>query len=311
MRIAILNKYQNKVFRGAETFVYELSRRLSRNHKVDVISEVNYFDLFKNRYDFIIPTNGRWQVILTRLISWLSGSKMIVSGQSGIGWDDKVNLLAMPNAFVALTGKAERWAKKFNPFVKVVEIPNGVDLQKFGREGQVFQVQLKKPIVLAVGAFTKQKRLDLVIKAVSKLKDASLLMAGGGGELKSKLESEGKNLLGNRFQISSVPFADMPKIYRSADVFTLPSVSSEAFGNVLVEAMATNLPVVATDDEQRHEIVGEAGILVDPTNTEEYVKVLQKALDINWDDKPRKQAEKFSWDKIANKYEELFKTLSK
>jgi glycosyltransferase involved in cell wall biosynthesis len=107
----------------------------------------------------------------------------------------------------------------------------------------------------------------------------------------------------------SIPFNEMPKIYKSADVFTLPSASSEAFGNVYVEAMASELPVVATDDEQRREIVGEAGILTDPTNIEGYSDALQKALNTDWGDKPRKQAEKFSWETIAKKYEELFKTL--
>jgi glycosyltransferase involved in cell wall biosynthesis len=193
--------------------------------------------------------------------------------------------------------------------VRVEKIPNGVDLNKFSSEGESYKTNLKKPIVLAVGAFTEQKRLDLAISAVSKLKDASLLLVGGGGGLKEKLESEGKRLLGNRFQILSVPFKEMPKIYRSADVFTLPSASSEAFGNVYVEAMASGLPVVATDDEQRREIVGEAGILMEPTNIDEYSKTLQKALDTDWGDGPRKQAEKFSWETIAEKYENLFKTL--
>jgi len=75
--------------------------------------------------------------------------------------------------------------------------------------------------------------------------------------------------------------------------------------------MATGLPVVATNDPIRHEIVGDAGILVDPTNTEEYAEALQKALDTNWGNKPRKQAEKFSWDEIAEKYDNLFKELTK
>jgi glycosyltransferase involved in cell wall biosynthesis len=101
----------------------------------------------------------------------------------------------------------------------------------------------------------------------------------------------------------------MPEIYRAADVFTLPSASSESFGNVLVEAMASSLPIVATEDPIRREIVGGAGIFVDPTNTDEYAKSLQRALDTKWGDAPRKQAEKFSWDGIANEYEELFKKL--
>ena len=103
MRIAFLNKNQNKVLRGSETFVYELSRRLSKNHEVDVISDINYLALLRKKYDVIIPTNGRFQVIVIRKIAWLIGAKMIVSGQSGIGWDDKVNLLSFPNVLIFST----------------------------------------------------------------------------------------------------------------------------------------------------------------------------------------------------------------
>ena len=156
MKIAFLNKYQNKVSRGAETFVYELSRRLSEDNEVDVISDINYFKILKKKYDLIIPTNGRLQAIIVRKIAWLTGAKVIISGQSGIGWDDKVNLLTFPNAFVALTEKAEAWAKKFNPFVKVVTIPNGVDPVRFRVKDRGLKKERKT--VLCVGAATKQKR---------------------------------------------------------------------------------------------------------------------------------------------------------
>ena len=43
MEIAIINKYQNKVNRGAETFVSELSKRLSKNHQVDILTKINFF----------------------------------------------------------------------------------------------------------------------------------------------------------------------------------------------------------------------------------------------------------------------------
>jgi glycosyltransferase involved in cell wall biosynthesis len=307
MRIAFLNKYQNKVARGAETFVSELSVRLSKNHKVDVISRVNYFDLIKNRYNIIIPTNGRFQVILVRIICWLTGAKMIVSGQSGMGWDDKINLFSFPDAFIALSSKALAWAKKVNPIVKSFYVPNGVDLTKF-------KPLFNRPInqtktVLAVGAFTEQKRLDLVINAVSKLEDVRLTIAGGGGDLKDKINDLGLKKLGKeRFKIISVPFDKMPEVYASADVFTLPSKSSESFGNVLVEAMATNLPVVATDDPIRREIVGDAGIFINPEDPEAYAKALKASLETDWGDKPMKQAQNFSWDKIAKDYEIFFLT---
>jgi glycosyltransferase involved in cell wall biosynthesis len=74
--------------------------------------------------------------------------------------------------------------------------------------------------------------------------------------------------------------------------------------------MACNLPVVASDDEVRREIIGKAGFFVkNPTDASEYAKILKKALSFDFGDRPRKQAEKFSWDRIAQKYEKLFKDL--
>jgi glycosyltransferase involved in cell wall biosynthesis len=310
MKIAFLNKYQNKVSRGAETFVRELSIRLSKNHQVSVIANVNYLDLIRKRYDVIIPTNGRFQVILVRVIAWLTGAKMVVSGQSGMGWDDKVNLYCLPNAFAALSKKALTWAREVAPRVKSLYIPNGVDLNKFKPKGRSYKIPFNKPVVLCGGAFTPQKRMDLSIKAVAKLPEVSLLMVGGGGQLRGELERYGEKILGKeRFKLLSVPFAKMPDVYRSADVFTLPSRPSESFGNVLVEAMATNLPIVATNDPVRSEIVGEAGILIDPTDTDAYAKAIKKALSQNWGTGPRRQAEKFSWDAIARMYEDLFTKL--
>lgn len=337
MKIAFLNIYQNKVNRGSETFVQELSQRLSKNHTVKIISDykidwsrkdmsgtwqrrlfIDYWslliarftlsvipNLLKNKFDIVFPLNGGWQVAIVRIVTWLYRGKMLISGQSGMGWDDRNNLWSFPNTFVALSSKALTWVRKVNPFVKTIYIPNGVDLKKFIFKGESFKVALKKPIVLAVGAFTEQKRLDLVIKAVSKIGNASLLIAGGGGELRDKIYDLGVKSLRDRFRVISVPFEKMPEIYRSADVFTLSSSSSEAFGNVLVEAMASGLPVVATNDPIRKEIVGDAGILINPTNIEQYTEALRKALEINWGNKPRKQAEKFDWDKIVKQYEEL------
>ena len=307
MKIAFLNKYQNKVNRGAETFVVELSSRLKKNHQVDIITDVNYINLFKNNYDLIIPTNGRVQSFATRIITWLRGSKMIISGQSGVGLDDRLNLYSMPDSFVALSSYALNKSKKRNPFVKSVYIPNGVDLNKFRPKQK--DTNSKYKTVLSVGAFTDQKRHDLVIKAVSKLNNINLIVVGGGGDKKSEIQELGNNLLRNRFEIIQTTNDNMPEIYNKSDLFTLASRTSESFGIVLVEAMASGLPVIATDDPIRKEIVGDAGLFVDPTNTDDYAKAIEKALKTNWGDKPRKQAEKFSWDKIVLEYEKLFKEL--
>lgn len=309
MRIAFLNIYQGKHNRGAETFVYELSKRLSNNHEVDVISEVDYLKLLKARYDLIIPTNGRLQVFLVRLITWLTGAKMIVSGQSGKGLDDRINLYAFPDAFVPISTYALRHSKARNPFVKLVYIPNGVDLEKFKPSGIAYKSKLHKPIVLVVGALVKSKRIDLVIKAVSRLPEVNLLIVGDGAE-RDSLEKLASDLIPNRFEFLNVKHEGMPEVYRSADLFVLVPRSSEAFGIVYVEAMASGLAVVAPNDEQRKEIVGGGGILVDHADRPEDIAfAIGEALKRKWGDKPRKQAQKFDWDDIAQKYEKLFKEI--
>jgi glycosyltransferase involved in cell wall biosynthesis len=346
MKIAFLNIYNGVVNRGAETFVKELASRLSKNHQVTVfqagdregkevykIQKVSIkFDpdrkdftdrflrrvfldyqnrvififtlksllqILKERYDIVVPVNGGFMPAILRIVTWLYGGKMIISGQSGIGWDDRNNLWCFPDVFIALSEKAKNWAKKVNPFVKVVEIANGVDVNKFQAPRTKLQKKAVKT-VLAVGAFVKSKRLELAIEAVSRLKDAKLVIDYG-------LKILGKDL----FNVISIPFEKMPKIYQAADVFTLPSESSEAFGNVLVEAMACGLPVVATDDPIRREIVGNAGILVDPTDIDSYAKALDLALNKDWKNIPRLQAKKFDWDIIAQKYDKLFRSLGK
>jgi len=261
--------------------------------------------VWKEKFNIVIPVNGGWMPALIRLVTWLYGGKMVISGQSGKGWDDRNNLWCFPNTFVALSVDAKKWAGKANPFVKTIRIPNGVDLKKFKPDGPKMTVNLPRPVILCVGALTKSKRTDLTIRAVAKTKDAGLLIVGDG-DLKSEISRLGDKLLGKRFKLIKVPFEKMPNVYRVADVFTLASESYYSFEIVLVEAMASGLAVVANKDDIRIEIIGRAGVLVDPTNTDAYTVALENALRLRWGKRPINQAKKFDWDKIAEKYEKLF-----
>lgn len=303
MKIAFLNKYQNKVNRGAETFVNELAKRLAKHHEV-------FINKIPSKCDIIVPVNGRWQALKVRIMTFLTGAKMVISGQSGPGVDDRWNLYCFPDAFIALSDYAHQWAKRINPFIRVVKIPNGVDLRKFrNQKAKSKNTNQKSKIVLSVGAFTREKRHDLTIKAVAKLPEARLLLVGSGGDKKEEIKSLGTSLLGDRFEIKSVSREKMPEVYKKASVFAYPTVPWESFGIAMVEAMASGLPVVATDDSIRREIVGDAGLFVNPEDIEEYSLSLRKALETDWGNKPRKQAEKFDWDKIFLEYEKLFKEL--
>ena len=102
----------------------------------------------------------------------------------------------------------------------------------------------------------------------------------------------------------------MAKYLKSCDVFTLVSESSEAFGLVYLEALACGLPVVATDDSLRRELIGDAGLFIkNPEDSRDYARALERAAKIDWGDRPVKQAEKIGWEKIAVRYLEEFKGL--
>jgi len=307
MNIAFLCRHYGKSFRGAETYVRELSSHLSRlGHNVKIYPHI--FSGIDKSTQILISTNGRLDAILARFWCLFYHAKLIIPGQSGPGIDDRWNLWCFPDTFVALTDFQLYWARKANPFVPIVKIPNGVDLSKFSPLIKPVRINIPRPIILCIAALTPAKRLDLAIKAVSRLKTGSLVLIGEGDQ-KDQLSDLCQQLLPGRFTITSFPHQHMPAVYAAADLFTFPTVPYESFGIALVEAMASGLPVVATDDPIRREIVGVAGLFVDPADTGAYAAALQKALKINWSKKPRIRAQQYSWSKIASDYDRLFRKL--
>lgn len=152
------------------------------------------------------------------------------------------------------------------------------------------------------------KRIELVIRAMVKVPQASLILCGDGID-KEYFIALANELLGkNSFVQMSLSFDEMPKLYRSVDLFTLPS-ANEPFGRVYLEALTSGTPVVAPDDDMRRTIIGDAGLVCDVENTEEYAQVLEKALDTEWGTKPLEQANKFSWVEIAFKYKAVINSM--
>lgn len=313
MRITILSRYQGVIERGAETFVQELSLRLRKSHDIVILSGKDADSLkaiIRSRPELVIPINGRFQSLKASLLRIFWGYKLLISGLSGIGKDDIWNLCIRPNVFVALTERSESWARKISFGVKVIKIPMGVDIDKFKPNGGNINLDLEKPIILSIGALEWYKHHEKTIEAVSRLKKGSLVIVGNGSE-ENNVVKLGEDKLGKRFMNIHLGFSDLPKIYRSADLFVLPSWDREAFGIVYLEAMASGLPIVAPDDPTRREIIGDAGILVDVSNPEDYSKSIIEALSRKWGDIPRKQAAKFSWDNVANQYDEILRTFER
>ena len=312
MKIAFLSRYQNSIQRGAETYVRELSGQLGIRHEVDILSgdrADSLNEILKGNYQIVVAVNGGIQSLKASLGRFKSSYKLVISGQAGIGRGEIFNIaIAKPDLYVALNETMLRWVRKWAWGSRVIKIHNGVDLNKFKPNGERKDLRLKKPVILSVGALVWYKHHERTIEALAHLKNVSLVIVGDGPQ-KAKLDSLGRRLLEDRFKITQVDYEDLPKIYRAADLFVLPSWEREAFGIVYLEALASGLGVVAPDDSARNEIIGEAGILTDVSDPNTYAQAINKALNIEWSEKALNQVKKFAWEKIGKEYEEAFEKL--
>jgi len=209
-----------------------------------------------------------------------------------------------PDIFIVMTPIMEQWLKEKVPDCNVNTVVGGVDLDFFRPTIEPYCLDCERPIVLTTSAFLKSKRLDLVIRAMDKLGKGTLIMTSDGPE-RNKICRLGKNLLGKRFKYMGVqPFENIPKLCCASDVLVMTS-KKEPYGRTLLESMACNTPVIAPYDKTREWMIGEGGMLVD--NMRSLPEIIDTTTKIEWSDKPRKQAEKFSWENSVDMYEKAFK----
>lgn len=213
------------------------------------------------------------------------------------------------------------------PREKLTVIPNGVS-PYFRRITDPILLQsthhkfgLKHPFVLGVGTLEPRKNHIGLIKAfyqAQKKKNgpAMLALAGGKGwlyEETMQLVEELKLTKKVRF-LGRVTDLELVTLYSMADVFAFPSFA-EGFGVPPLEAMACGVPVITSNTSSLPEVVGNAGLLVDPHNTEELSTAIMrilgdKQLQEDLRQKGYERVKHFTWQEAARKmltvYQKLF-----
>src|SRR5690606_14622667 len=109
--------------------------------------------------------------------------------------------------------------------------------------------------------------------------DLQLVIAGGKGWLDDALYRQVEALrLGERVRFAGfVEDGDLPALYSGAQVFAFPALY-EGFGLPPLEAMACGVPVVASNASSIPEVLGGAGLLVDPLSVDDLAGALDRAL---------------------------------
>ena len=174
---------------------------------------------------------------------------------------------------------------------------------------------IKGDYILSVGTLEPRKNIGRVIKSFSQLatRNSQLVLVGKQG-WGNQSKSQISNLKSQITFTGFVPDNDLPALYSGAKVFVYPSLY-EGFGLPVLESMACGCPVITSNISSLPEIAGNAALLINPKNTKEIKKAMEKLLT---NEKLRKklirkgltQAKKFSWNKTTHQTLEIYTKLS-
>lgn len=172
-------------------------------------------------------------------------------------------------------------------------------------------------IILHVGHCHWRKNIKTILWALSFLKEKGIdfvFLQVGGKWSKEQVELIRKLSLGDSVkQINFVKPENLPLIYNLADVFVFPSFY-EGFGMPPLEAMACGTPVIVSNIPSLSEIVGKAGIIIEPQDAEGLAKAVEDILE-NYALKEKlrhkgiERADQFSWKKTAQQTFEVYKEM--
>ena len=199
----------------------------------------------------------------------------------------------------------------------VTIIPNGIDLKRFTFAKRP-ETKLPKTI-LYVGRLEARKGLKYLLRAFQLLaeseEDIRLLIAGDGSD-RLKLEAYVADM-----QIPHVTFlgyvsdAEKVKLLAEADLFCSPAIFGESFGIVLLEAMVSGTVTVAGDNSGYASVMKGLGALslVNPRDTPEFARRMslllrEPKLRQLWQQWAEEYVQRFSYEKIVDQYEALYKT---
>ena len=219
---------------------------------------------------------------------------------------------------IAVSKPAMEFVSKYFPEDYNI-IPNGVDTKHFSPDvSPIGKFRDGKLNILFVGRLEKRKGADYLLKAYEQVKrdipNSRLIIVGPGTRLRGKYEKQvKKHSLKDVFFVGYTNYEELPRYYKTADVFCAPATGWESFGIVLLEAMAVGKPIVASNIDGYASILthGAEGLLVPPKDEKSLAQALTSLLN---DEELRQKmgakgilkAKEFDWENVARRVEALY-----
>lgn len=221
---------------------------------------------------------------------------------------------------IAISKVAADYAQKFcsGPY-KI--IPIGIDFERFGLGiPKIKKFADGKINILFVGRLDKRKGIEYLLKAYQRLNQqipkTRLLIVGDGPQRKRAYDYVKKEKLKNVVFARVVSRQNLPFWYATADIFCSPATHGESFGVVLLEAMASGLPIVAFDNPGYQSLFPNfaRSFLIPNKN----ISALTQALLILATNKNLRQelgrrnrcyVQRYSWEKVGNQILKFYQRL--
>ncbi|MFL2555936.1 MAG: glycosyltransferase family 4 protein [Gammaproteobacteria bacterium] len=229
---------------------------------------------------------------------------------------------------------ASEYIKLKIPESSIKYIPNGVDIERFSKKinrkkiREKYEIHNDTFLFLSVSRNHPKKGFEVLLKSIVLLKKVissnfKVLFVGKNVSLlKYKVNELGINenvILHDEVKIENnignanlqFPSSSLVDIYKMSDCFVLPSLI-ETFGIVLIEAMASGLPIITTNAQGCRDIIrnGKDGIMVDTNDAVGLSQAMQLMMSSKIKDKYSSlsyaRVLSFSWDNVVEKYIKLY-----
>jgi len=222
---------------------------------------------------------------------------------------------------LAVSDTARECAERFFPG-PIEVLPNGVDRSRF-RPGlaRLARYDDDTPTILFVGRFDPRKGIPELMAACERLAREGRrfrLVLVGDGALRSTITRLAGGALRGRVHFEGhVGHDHLPRYYASADVFCSPARGGESFGLVLLEAMASGVPVLTTDLPGHRSVItpGVDGIAVPPRDPDALAAALRRlladaSLRATMGARGVERARAFGWERIVDRLEAIYRSLA-
>jgi glycosyltransferase involved in cell wall biosynthesis len=247
-------------------------------------------------------------------VEWAAHNAECLIALSNSARDDMVSLLNVSPAKIAVI-----------PGAAADEFKSPADLHLAQTEAaRIFNLPAPEEggYILFVSTIEPRKNLVTLLEAYNLLLGRKvspqpvLAVAGREGWLFEHVHARMSelNLQGRVKLLGEVPGERLIKLYQGARLFALPSIY-EGFGLSALEAMACGVPVVASTGGSLPEVVGNAGLLVEPRDVDGWAAALERLLSDPPEERRLReagpvQAAQFSWDKAAAQTWDLYRRIT-